>query len=325
MILAGDVGGTKVNLALFEIQGDDLTLVVKHQFKSADFSSLEHLILAFQEKVSFENITAVCLGIAGAVIEGECKATNLPWTISVKKLQKLFKIESVKLINDLEATAFGMLYLKDEAFVQLNPKAVASKGNRAVIAAGTGLGEGMLFYDGKHFHPIASEGGHTDFAPLNPQQDELLKWLRVHFPEHVSYERLVSGMGIHIIYKFLVEQNFAPEPQQMLTRSLHEDPSATISHCALRENDPLCLETLKLFCAIYGAEAGNLALKSMALGGVYIGGGIAAKILPLLQESNFMETFSAKGRFREMLETLEVKVALNPETALLGAAHYAKE
>lgn len=323
MILAGDIGGTKTNLALFEIQENTLVMQAQQQFSSRDFLSLTEVITAFEQQTSMSRIDAACFGIAGPIIDGRCLTTNLPWNISTVDLQKHLHIDKVRLMNDLEATAYGMLYLPEDEFVDLNPTGRALDGNRAIIAAGTGLGEAMLYYDGTDYHPIGSEGGHSDFAPVTGQQDELLKWMRNRYPGHVSYERILSGPGIYTLYEFLYESGFASQPVSMMHIPEGKDRSAMVSECALKEHDPLCLEALRMFAEIYGAEAGNLALKSMSLGGVYIGGGIAPKILHILSNNHFMNGFASKGRFEEMLRGMQVKVSLNPETALLGAAHFA--
>lgn len=323
MILAGDIGGTKTNLALYKAK--DMSLHVKHQFASQSYLQFSQIIQSFLDSVGEINIQSVCLGIAGPVIEGVCKTTNLPWEIVTKDLQIQLKCEKVYLLNDLEATAYGMLYLDEEDIIELNPNALAKKGNCAVLAAGTGFGEAMLYFDAQRFHPIGSEGGHTDFAPLTPQQDELLKWLREKYPLHVSYERVLSGPGIANIYDFLVQSSFAKEPQAILQKSVDTDKSALISKLALEENEPLCVETLRLFTEIYGAEAGNMALKTFSIGGVYIGGGIAAKILPFMQSETFLNAFLAKGRFETLLTSMPLRVSMNQETALLGALHYAKD
>jgi len=323
MILAGDIGGTKTNLALFEVEDNKLEIRAQQQFSSKEFSSLTDVIMAFEEKASMPKIEAACFGIAGPIIDGRCRTTNLPWDISTEDLQKHLHVDKVRLMNDLEATAYGMLYVPEDEFVTLNPTGRPFNGNCAVIAAGTGLGEAMLYYDGTHYHPIGSEGGHSDFAPVTAQQDELLKWMRDRYPGHVSYERILSGPGIYTLYEFLSESGFAQEPVSMMHIPDGKDRSAMVSECALTERDPLCLEALRMFAEIYGSEAGNLALKSMSLGGVYIGGGIAPKILPILTNNHFMNGFTSKGRFEEMLRGIQVKISLNPETALLGAAHFA--
>ncbi len=325
MILAGDIGGTKTNLALYELVDNKLITLTQHQFVSAEFISLLDVIIEFEKMASMPEIHAACFGIAGPVIDGCCRTTNLPWEITTSALSKHLGIDTIRLLNDLEATAYGMLYLKEEEFFHLNPTSQQVDGNRAVIAAGTGLGEAMLLYDGKTYYPVGSEGGHCDFAPLSQQQDELLQWMRKRYPKHVSYERILSGPGIYALYEFLHESGFASQPKSMMEISEDEDKSAMVSRCALDDNDPLCMEALRLFVEIYGAEAGNLALKSMSLGGVYIGGGIAPKILSVMKNGNFMNSFVRKGRFEELLLSMDVKIALNPETALLGAAHFAAD
>lgn len=323
MILAGDIGGTKTNLALYNLENDELKIVSQKQYASKDYASFMDLIKDFKDENRIDNIEALCLGIAGPIIDERCRTTNLPWDIRAKDLKKEFEINSVKLLNDLESTAYGMLYLKDDEFIDLNPTGREAKGNIAVIAAGTGLGEAILHYDGESYTPIGTEGGHTDFASISAQQDELLMWLRRRYPGHVSYERVVSGVGIYTLYEFLCETNFAPQPQAMMNIPDGMDKSAMVSRCALEQNDPLCMETLRLFAEIYAAEAGNLALKSMSLGGVYIGGGIAPKILPIIKSEYFLNAFLSKGRFEELLRGMKLKVSLNQETALLGAARYA--
>lgn len=323
MILAGDIGGTKTNLALYEPSESGLKVKVQHQFKSRDFSSLSDVIMVFLEKTSKPKVEAACFGIAGPVINGRCRTTNLPWDITTSGLQEHLDTDKVRLMNDLESTAYGMLYLEENEFVDLNPNGRVIDGNRAIIAAGTGLGEALMYWDGGEYHPIGTEGGHTDFAPVTAQQDDLLKWMRNRYPGHVSIERILSGPGVYTLFEFLSETSSTPQPAFMTMSSQGEDRSAMVSQGALRDNDPLCLATLRLFSEIYGAEAGNLALKSLSLGGVYIGGGIAPKILPILQSDHFMNGFAGKGRFEEMLRGMQVRIALNAETSLLGAAHFA--
>jgi glucokinase len=323
MVLAGDIGGTKVNLALYILENDELKLITQSQFASKDFDTFDEVVEDFKKTNSLNSVDSVCIGVAGPVLDGRCKITNLSWDIKEENLKKQLNTSKVKLINDLEATAYGMLYLKDEDFIDLNVNAEDKKGNIAVIAAGTGLGEGFIFYDGENYHPIATEGGHTDFAPISPLQDELLSWLRLRHPSHVSYERIVCGGGIYTIYEFLVEKNFAPIPEVMKNIAQGVDKSAVISKCALEDKDPLCIKTLKIFCEIYATEAGNLALKSMSLGGVYIGGGISPKILPFIQSKDFFDNFVRKGRFEPLLKKMKLKLSLNDKTALLGSARYA--
>ena len=222
--------------------------------------------------------------------------------------------------------AIGMLHLQEQDFVELNPNAQSQSGNIAVIAAGTGLGEAILYWDGERHHPIATEGGHGDLAPQNSQQDQLLSFLRDRFPEHVSYERILSGPGFSQLYDFLVDSRF-DEPCPMVpalndANSYGIDRSAVISRLGIDQENALCAEAVRLFVEIYGAEAGNLALKALATGGVFIGGGIGPKIRPLLESGVFMQAFTGKGRFQAMLDKVSVKLALNPRTPLLGAMHY---
>ena len=322
MILAGDIGGTKTSLALYTYKDGALEIQVQHQFVSQKYQNFSDVIEEFISSYKIENIEAVCLGIAGPIINGVCKTTNLPWTIDSKELQIVCNTSKVKLLNDLEATAYGMLYLNEDEFVDVNPNGKKVDANRAVIAAGTGLGEAILFYNGENYYPIGSEGGHCDFAAQNSLQDELLVWMRKRHPEHVSVERLVSGIGIYTIYEFLKEKNFAKESKIMLELNESDDKNAMVTKCAL-EGDTLCTKAIKIFVEIYGAEAGNLALKSLSLGGVYIGGGIAPKILPFLLDGNFLNAFAAKGRFQETLINMQIKISLNQNTALLGSAHFA--
>lgn len=322
-ILAGDIGGTKTSLARYEVKENTLIRLEHHQYASRDFATFTEILIDFERRISKCRIDAACFGIAGPVIDGRCRTTNLPWDISTSDLQRHFNTVKVRLLNDLEATAYGMLYLSEDEFLDLNPSAGSVNANRAVIAAGTGLGEAMLFWDGIHYNPIGCEGGHCDFASATVQQDELLKWMRQRYGGHVSFERILSGPGITALYEFLAESGYAPQPYEMMHIPEEMDRSAMISECALERNDPLCRETLRFFTEIYGAEAGNLALKSMSLGGVYIGGGIAPKILPVMTSGDFMDAFADKGRFEELLRSMPVKISLNSETALLGAAHFA--
>jgi len=324
-LIAGDIGGTKTNLALYSYRDGLLTPLVQRQFASRDYPRFSDVVDAFAASLPDMHIDAACFGIAGPVIGGRCRTTNLPWEIETAQLQQQLGTTQVRLLNDLEATAYGMLHLDGSEFADLNPGGIPAEGNCAVIAAGTGLGEAMLYFDGQSYHPVGSEGGHSDFAPTDERQTALLQWLFRRFPSHVSVERVLSGPGIYTLYEFLRDSGFAPEPEWMRTLLPGEDKSASVSEGALKHGDPLCKETLRLFAMIYGAEAGNLALKTMATGGVYIGGGIAPKILPLLQSGAFMEGFVSKGRFEPLLRGMPVKVALNQETALLGAAHFAAD
>jgi glucokinase len=323
MILAGDIGGTKTVCALFEEADGTLRLVRDGTFPSQGHASLEEILAKFLAGDA-PKLRAGCFGVAGAVIEGKCKTTNLPWQLDEVDLAKAIKAPRVKLLNDLEAAAYGMLHLRDDELVPLNPDAgPRRKGNVAVIAAGTGLGEAMLYWDGQKHHPLASEGGHVDFAPQTDEEIDLFRWLRAKFG-HVSYERLLSGPGFHNIFEFLREGGRYPE-SAALKEALAGggDPNIAVTRLGVAGEDALCTATVDLFCSLYGAEAGNLALKCVAVGGVFIGGGIAPKLgAAVLKKGNFLKGFTGKGRFAPLMKSLEVNVALNPRAPLIGAAHY---
>lgn len=327
MILAGDIGGTKTVLSLLD-RGDDgqLTCVQERTFASGEHDSFDDILALFLSKDVA--IDSACFGVAGPVIEQRCFATNLNWALDGEELKSKLGTERIHLLNDLEAMAVGMLHLEQDDFIELNPDAEPHIGNIAVIAAGTGLGEATLYWDGKRHHPIATEGGHCSFAPQNPQQDQLLQFLRGRYPHHVSYERILSGAGFSHLYDFLVDCQFAPPcpavPSVQHARDCGIDRNAIISRLGINDEDPLCSEAVRLFVEIYGAEAGNLVLKSFAIGGVFIGGGIGPKIRSVMETGKFMQAFTAKGRFQTVLDKMPVKLALNPRTPLIGAMHYFK-
>ena len=324
MILAGDIGGTKTILALFEANDDELKEVHSETYASQSYASFEAILETFLAASPEPTLRAACFGIAGPVLDGKATATNLPWTIESDALIHMLKTPRVILLNDLEAAAYGMLFLPPESFALLNPGAgIPRRGNIAVIAPGTGLGEAILYWDGTRFHTMATEGGHTSFAPSTELEVELLRDFRRQFGRHVSYERVLSGPGLASIYAFLRRHEGVAEPDWLKAELLHQDPSPIIAHHGMAGSEPVCIAALDLFVSIFGAEAGNLALKCMAVGGVYLGGGIAPKILSALQTGRFMERFTDKGRFASLLSTIEVKVTLNPRAPLLGAAHFA--
>jgi glucokinase len=324
MILAGDIGGTKTVLALLDRQADGtLSCLQEQTFASGEFRTFEEILDLFL--IDSPAVTSACFGIAGPVVNQRCQTTNLPWLLDSEQLKARLGTQRVKLLNDLEAMAIGMLHLQEQDFIELNPNAEPQSGNIAVIAAGTGLGEAMLHWDGQHYHPIATEGGHCDFAPQNPQQDQLLAYLRRQYPDHVSWERILSGVGFSNIYDFLLASRFAPACPAIPAGpgpSGGVDRNALISRLGIDGEDPLCRETVRLFAELYGAEAGNLALKAFATGGVFIGGGIGPKIRTVLESGEFIQAFVAKGRFQPLLSKLSVKLALNPRTPLLGAMHF---
>ena len=323
LILAGDVGGTKTHLGLFKHSAEILELVREHRYATADFDSLEAVCADFLG--ASDAVNAACIGVPGPIIDGRGHATNVPWQLSAASLSHALNGVPVRLLNDLAAIAYGMIHLKPGEFAVLhsaeNPP---EHGNIAVIAAGTGLGESALVWEDNQnkFYAVASEGGHSDFAPHGAEQIELLRFLTDEFG-HVSYERVLSGPGLWNIYRFLRRESRDQEPDWLKAQIAAGDPSAAVSDAALAGRDPLCVHALTMFCDIYGSEAANLALKVLALSGVYIGGGIAPKILAMLTSGAFVKGFMAKGRLNEILKRIEVRVSLNPAAGLLGAAHYA--
>jgi glucokinase len=322
MFVAGDIGGTKTTVALYEEADGSLKQIRDETFKSKEHTSLEQILGKF---LRGEKLKAGTFGVAGAVIEGKAQTTNLPWKLDEKALASAIGAPVVKLLNDLEAAAYGMLHLKPEELVPLNPdKPPVRKGHVAVIAAGTGLGEAFLYFDGQKHHPLASEGGHCDFAPRTDIEVELFRHLRDKYKGHVSYERILSGPGYMNVYEFLRDKGYFPESAELKAKlATAEIPSALITQLGQAGTEPICRATNDLFCEVYGAEAGNMALKCVAVGGVYVGGGIAPKMLADLQRGTFWKGFIDKGRFAGLMKTLPVFVSLNPRAPLIGAAHYA--
>ena len=320
MILAGDIGGTNARLAFFEMTNGNFRVVSSSVFPSREYATLDEIVVKFVESSSIRP-DAACFGIAGPVQQGHVKASNLPWLIDGQRLANEIKLKHAVLINDLEANAWGIAGLEPKDFVALNPVEGTPVGNQAVIAAGTGLGEAGMYWDGQRHHIFACEGGHTDFAPRNELEIELLGYLASRF-EHVSYERIVSGPGLVNVFEFLRDTKRGTVPAWLTEEMQHGAPAA-ISRAALAGTCLLCVQALDLFVSIYAAEAGNLALKLMSTGGVYLGGGISPKILPKLQKSSFMLDFAGKGRMQRLLESIPVKVIVNDQTALMGAARCA--
>ncbi|HMG32889.1 MAG TPA: glucokinase [Blastocatellia bacterium] len=320
MILAGDVGGTSTRLAFFTIEGGRLNLVVEKDYPSHRHKGLDEIVGQF---VSHHRLAIeyACFGIAGPVQHQRVETPNLPWVVDQETLAGELRIQSVWLINDLVANTYGALMLEEKDLAVLNPGS-PNAGNAAVISAGTGLGEAGAYWDGKHFHPFACEGGHADFAPRNDLEVDLLRYLLKTYG-HASWERVVSGPGLLHIFNFLRETGHGEAPGWLLDEMEHGDPSAAISKAALEGKCGLCEQALDLFISCFGSEAGNLALKLLATGGVYIGGGIAPKILQKLRGPAFLESFVAKGRFKHLLEAIPVRVILNDKAALFGAARYA--
>jgi glucokinase len=321
MLLAGDIGGTKTNLAVFShAEGIDAPLAIA-TFPSRRYASLDVLVKEFLAQVDIA-IDHACFGVAGPVVAGKVATTNLPWTISESQLQETLSLSSVQLLNDLAAIAYAAPFLKPEDLHTLNEGEAVPGGALAVIAPGTGLGEGFLTWAGARYNTHPSEGGHAGFAPMDALQVDLLRYLMDRF-DHVSFERVCSGVGIPNIYAFLRDSGHAPEPEWLAKQlAMADDPNPVIARAALAGECELCVATFNVFVSIMGAEAGNLALKVLATGGVYVGGGIPPRILPLLQSERFMEAFTHKGRFSDLLSRVPVYVILNPKAALLGAACY---
>lgn len=321
MILAGDIGGTKTNLAYFDVREGKLVLVVIESFPSARYQTLNEVILKMRSEHPGE-ITAAAFGVAGPVVKGRSKLTNLGWDVDEAEVASNLNLARVGLLNDIEATAYGTLRLGEHDRVSLNPEVGQKEGTIAVIAAGTGLGEGGLFWDGAQYRAIASEGGHTDFAPRDEVEIGLLRYLLTKY-ERVSYERVLSGSGLCTLYEFFRSTAQYPEPAWLRDSIASGDPAAAISKAAMDETDIACVQALDLFVSLYGAEAGNLALKLLSTGGVFVAGGIAPKILRRIQRGEFCDSFTRKGRYAALMRRIPISVVLNDKTALFGAAHFA--
>ncbi len=321
MILAGDTGGTSTRLALFTVEQGKLHTIANASYRSSDYANLTEIVAKF---VATQNgaIDHAAFGIAGPVRGGEARTPNLPWVVSAAALARELGLAQVGLLNDLEANAWGIAALGTEDFLTLNAGDANAQGNAAVIAAGTGLGEAGLYWDGKLHRPFACEGGHADWAPRDAREIELLRRL-IGQHGHVSSERVISGPGLVAIYAFLRDSNRMRESPAIAEAMRERDPAAVIAESALEQNCGICMQALDLFVSLYGAAAGNAALKFMAVGGLYVGGGIAPKLAPKLTDGGFMRAFVDKGRLRPLLEAIPVRVILNSNTALLGAARYA--
>jgi glucokinase len=320
-VLSGDIGGTNTRLAVFEVAGTRLQCMIERSYPSRDYTTLHDIIENFLSAAD-AHPEAACFGIAGPVRDNTVDVTNLPWRISAAEIAARFGLRRVDLLNDLEANAWGLRALDDRDFHTLNSGAEDPAGNAAIIAAGTGLGEAGLYRDDGRYHPFATEGGHADFSPGSELEIELLRFLTARHG-HVSWERLVSGPGLVNIHGFLVHHSGQDVADWLKHELQAGDPAAAISRAAQTGRDALCVEALALFVRLYGVEAGNLALKMMASGGLYIGGGIAPKILGQLESGAFMDAFRAKGRMQGLLEQMPVRVIINDRTALYGPAVFA--
>ena len=319
MILAGDVGGTKTNLGLFKKSGGKLKAVREGTFPSQGFPSLPAMIAEFLSQ-GRQKVHACAVGVAGPVVHGRSHVVNLRWPVDGKRLAKALGLKQAAVLNDLEANAWGIPELTPSKLVNLTPGLKGRGGNRALIAAGTGLGMAFLIRDGDRFIPSASEGGHQEFGPRNDLEIELLKFMRRRHGR-VSTERIVAGPGFTAIYQFLLEQGWGKESRAMSRRLAEvDDTNAEISRVGVDGDDAVAVKTVELFVSLYGSAAGDLALVSKATDGLYVGGGIAPKILPKLKTGEFVEAFCNKGRLSPVLEKIPIRVIVEPRTALIGAA-----
>lgn len=321
MILAGDIGGTNTRLAFFEGSAQRPVPVVSQVYPSRTHRGLEEILRIFLAEHQ-QPVESAAFGIAGPVKDGRCQTPNLPWNVDCASVAQFLGLSSAGLLNDLEANAYGIAVLGPTDFVTLSEGAPGASGNRALISAGTGLGEAGLVAEGNEYRPYASEGGHADFAPRTEMEVALLRHLWQVY-DHVSYERVLSGPGLHNIYQFLRDTRRAEEPASLAEELARRDPPRVISEHALAGDSPICALAMEILVSIYGAEAGNLALRAMATGGLFLGGGVAPKILPKLQEPAFLKAFRAKGRLEAFVEAVPVRVIMNDQTALLGAARVA--
>lgn len=322
MILAGDIGGTKTHLALFE-EEEKRKWLVDAKFKSGNYDNLRTIVKEFLEANSGHKVVCATFGIAGPIQDRKCKATNLPWIVDADLLEKEANIPEVYLINDLLANAYGINALEEKELFTLN-EGRKSVGNAALISAGTGLGEAGFYWDGNTYQPFACEGGHCSFAPENDLEVKLWRYMRRQY-DHVSFERVLSGPGLTNIYRFVIDEGLEKEEEVVKKALETSDLPRVITDLGMKGTSASCARALDIFVGIYGSEAANLALKMLAVGGVYIGGGIAPKILNELGEGSFMKRFIQKGRFTSLLLGMPVKVVLNENTALLGAAYYARD
>jgi glucokinase len=321
VILAGDVGGTKCNLALFSERNGRLTTVLTQRFASKEFASFDLIVKEFSRQaasyLSADRVVSAGFGVAGPVIDNHVRATNLPWIVDARALEQELEVENIVLMNDLGATGHSIEHLPPEQFTVLNTGKPEPGGTRALLAAGTGLGQSILVWDGGRYRIVPSEGGHSDFAPHTDQQIELLRFMRRRYPQ-VSWELILSGRGFRTIHEFL-----APQVKHASFEDPDADPAPEITQLGLAKSCPICVETLDLWTCIYGGEAGNLALKVLALGGVYVAGGIAVKIIEKIKDGKFFNAFRDKWKFESLLDNIPVSVVLNESAPLLGAAYEA--
>lgn len=319
-VLVGDIGGTKTGLAVAQTIGDKVQLDHERRYPSRDYASFDALLRHYCDDTG-ATCDVAALAIAGPVKDGRSRTTNLPWDVDALGIRKGFGLLAVRLLNDLEAVAWGVSALGTDELAVLHPGDPHSCGNICVVAAGTGLGEAGMYWDGERHHPFATEGGHTDFAPTDEVEFALLQFLQRTY-KRVSWERVASGTGIVNLHAFLLEWRRAQIPAWLREEMAAGDPSAAVARAATEDKCPICVEAMDLFARLYGREAGNMALKHLALGGVYLGGGVAPKNLDLLRERGFVAAFLDKGRMRPVMEQIPVWVILEQRTPLFGAARF---
>ncbi|PZD75164.1 Glucokinase [Acaryochloris thomasi RCC1774] len=322
-LLAGDIGGTKTILRLNQVEGDTTQTLAESTYPSADFDHLNPMIETFLATVDGERPQVACLAIAGPVLNDTCQLTNLSWQLNGRQMEKALEIPRIHLMNDFAAIGYGILALKDDDLKTLQDQPIQAQSNIAVLGAGTGLGEALLVWQQENYQVLAIEGGHTDFPARNELEIGLLQYLQGKHGR-ISVERVVSGQGIYAIYEYLRDTHFAPESAAVKIAMESQDPTAVVGQYGLKNSDPLCTKAVEIFVSAYGAEAGNLALKSLPFGGLYIAGGVAPKLLPKLQDGLFLDSFLDKGRMEKLLKTIRVSVILNPKVGLMGAALFAE-
>ena len=322
-LLAGDIGGTKTVLRLTQATAERVETLKEVTYRSAEFDHLNPMINQFLAEVEGDRPQVGCLAIAGPVVDDTCQLTNLSWHLEGRQMESALQIPQIRLINDFAAVGYGILALAPQDLAILQNRPIQTQAPIAVLGAGTGLGEALLVWQQEGYQVLALEGGHTDYAPRNDLEIGLLRYLQVRHGGHVSVERVASGLGIHAIYEYLRDTTVLPESATVEAEIAQGDPSAVIATHGLAADDPLCTQALDLFVAAYGAEAGNLALKSLPYGGLYVAGGVAPKILTKMQDGTFIRNFLDKGRMQPLLEKVHVSLILNPKVGLLGAVLYA--
>src|SRR5579862_1745751 len=320
-VLAGDVGGTKTNLAIFRVTKKSVSVLLEKKYHSSKYPSCIDIIEQFIKEENLPKPDRICLGVAGPVVQGKVEITNLNWDLDIKEVMERLGLTEVALINDLEATAYGLAALTEKDMISIHKGSEQNKGNMAIIAPGTGLGEAGLFWDGNAYHPFPTEGGHSDFCPRSESDFELHSFLQKKYGI-VSWEKVVAGPGIHDIYLFLISKKKSKQPVWITNAFKKDDPSSIISHAALHNKDKACVEAMQFFVRFLARESSNLVLKMKATGGLFLGGGIPPKIVPLLKKKSFFENYLNCDRMQNLVKAVPIKIIANDKTALLGAAYY---